>query len=203
MATIVRVVARAVQFKVKGLIVGGPGPAKEGFAKADKLNYQIKILGVYDTGYTDEYGLQELLEKAQDLLREEAAAKERKVLERFMQERVRNGLATYGYENTKEALESGKAGTLILSEDADLFLVKYECSSCKEVVERIEEGQHREAKHSCGGTLQVVEVKDIIDELLEMAEKTGTEVVFVSSESSYGKEFLMGFKGIGALLRYR
>ena len=199
----INMMCQQLQFKVKGLIVGGPGPAKEGFAKADKLNYQIKILGVYDTGYTDEYGLQELLEKAQDLLREEAAAKERKVLERFMQERVRNGLATYGYENTKEALESGKAGTLILSEDADLFLVKYECSSCKEVVERIEEGQHREAKHSCGGTLQVVEVKDIIDELLEMAEKTGTEVVFVSSESSYGKEFLMGFKGIGALLRYR
>ncbi len=199
----INMMCQQLQFKVKGLIVGGPGPAKEGFAKADKLNYQIKILGVYDTGYTDEYGLQELLEKAQDLLREEAAAKERKVLERFMQERVRNGLATYGYENTKEALESGKAGTLILSEDADLFLVKYECSSCKEVVERIEEGQHREAKHSCGGTLQAVEVKDIIEELLDMAEKAGTEIVFVSSESSYGKEFLMGFKGIGALLRYR
>ena len=199
----INMMCQQLQFKVKGLIVGGPGPAKEGFAKADKLNYQIKILGVYDTGYTDEYGLQELLEKAQDLLREEAAAKERKVLERFMQERVRNGLATYGYENTKEVLESGKAGTLILSEDADLFLVKYECSSCKEVVERIEEGQHREAKHSCGGTLQAVEVKDIIEELLDMAEKAGTEIVFVSSESSYGKEFLMGFKGIGALLRYR
>ena len=40
-------------FKIKGLLVGGPGPAKEGFIKGNTLNYQIKILGTYDTGYTD------------------------------------------------------------------------------------------------------------------------------------------------------
>ena len=52
------------EFKLKGVIVGGPGPAKENFVRQNKLHYQIKILGVYDSGYTDETGLNEIVEKA-------------------------------------------------------------------------------------------------------------------------------------------
>ena len=57
--------------------------------------------------------------------------------------------------------------------------------------------------HSCGGVLSIVKVDDAIEELIDLADKKGVETVFVSSESSYGKEFLMGFTGIGALLRYK
>ena len=190
-------------FKLKGLIIGGPGPAKEGFAKSNTLNYQVKMLGMYDTGYTDEYGLHELLDKTHDLLKEEAASIERKILERFMQERVRGGLATFGYENTKSALEKNQVSTLIINEEAEVHVVKYKCNSCNQVFERIEIEGNRETKHECGGTLTIVEARDAVEELVEMAEKSGAEIQFVSSESSYGKEFMMGYKGIGALLRYK
>ncbi len=190
-------------FKLKGLIIGGPGPAKEGFAKSNTLNYQVKMLGMYDTGYTDEYGLHELLDKTHDLLKEEAASMERKILERFMQERVRGGLATFGYENTKSALEKNQVSTLIINEEAEVHVVKYKCNSCNQVFERIEIEGNRETKHECGGTLTIVEARDAVEELVEMAEKSGAEIQFVSSESSYGKEFMMGYKGIGALLRYK
>ncbi len=190
-------------FKLKGLIIGGPGPAKEGFAKSNTLNYQVKMLGMYDTGYTAEYGLHELLDKTHDLLKEEAASMERKILERFMQERVRGGLATFGYENTKSALEKNQVSTLIINEEAEVHVVKYKCNSCNQVFERIEIEGNRETKHECGGTLTIVEARDAVEELVEMAEKSGAEIQFVSSESSYGKEFMMGYKGIGALLRYK
>ncbi len=191
------------QFKIKGLIVGGPGPAKEGFVKANALNYQVKVLGIYDVGYTDEYGLQELIEKAKDLLQEQEASQERRIIEKFISEVSRNGLATYGYENTKKALEANQVSTLIINEDLELNDVKYKCSKCGAEIERIEKGNERLVKHDCGGTLEVVEVKDAIEELIEMADRNGVTTTFVSSESSYGKEFLMGFTGLGALLKYK
>ncbi len=191
------------QFKIKGLIVGGPGPAKEGFVKSNVLNYQIKILGVYDTGYTDEYGLEELVDKAKDLLEEQEASQERRIIEKFIQEVSRGGLAVYGYENTKKALEANQVSTLIINKDLDLYRVKYKCNTCGEEFEKLEVGGHREEKHTCGGTLSIEKEEDAIEELIDIADRQGVETIFVSSESSYGKEFLMGFTGIGALLRYK
>ena len=191
------------QFKLNGVIVGGPGPAKEGFIKGHTLNYQIKILGTYDVGYTDEFGLHELVEKAHDLLKEEEAAKERKVIEHFMQERVRNGLATFGYENTKKALENNQVKTLIISDELELHRVTYKCSSCNKTVETVEIDNARQSKHDCGGNLEVVQAVDIIEELIDKAESLGVDVIFVTSESSYGKEFTIGYHGLGAILRYK
>ncbi len=190
-------------FKIKGVIVGGPGPSKESFIKSNSLNYQIKILGVYDTGYTDEFGLHELVDKAADLLKEQEAFQERKVIERFMQEIVRKALAVYGYEDTKKALLANQANTLILNDALEIEEVTYKCNSCGQPITKVEYGHHREPKHDDGGVLVVAEVKDAIEELIGLADKNGADTVFVSSESSYGREFLMGFKGIGALLRYR
>lgn len=193
------------QFKIKGLIVGGPGPTKEGFAKSNELNYQIKILGMYDTGYTDEYGLSELVEKAAELLAEQEAYQERQVIERFKRELVRGGMAVHGFENTKKAMELNQIDTMIINDELEIHRVKYKCNACNQIFERTEIGAHRETKHDCpgNGTLEILEEHDSVGDLLELADKKGTNVVFVSSESSYGKEFLMGFEGIGAILRYR
>ncbi len=191
------------EFKMKGLIIGGPGPAKENFAKSGVLNYQIKTIGVFDTGYTDEFGLNELLEKAAELLKEQEAGQERKIIERFMQEVSRNGLAVYGYKETKKVLDSNQASVLIINKEVDTYLVKYKCGTCGEQFEALEQGRTRQTKHSCGGNLSVIETIDVGEELVDLAESKGINVQFVSSESSYGKEFLMGFRGIGALLRYK
>jgi peptide chain release factor subunit 1 len=191
------------QNKLKGLIVGGPGPAKENFVRKNKLNYQVKILETYDTGYTDETGLNEILDKAHELLKEQAASQERKILERFKAEVATGGAATYGYEKVKEAIELNKVSTLIVNNEQEIYRVVYECSLCKQRIERIERGSARLPKHEDGGSLAIVEEHDALDELIGMADKIGADTVFVSSESSLGKEFLMGFTGIGALLRYR
>ena len=190
-------------FKIRGVLVGGPGPAKEGFVKSNTLNYQIKILGVYDTGYTDEFGLQEIVDKADDFLKEQEAAKERRVIERFMQERVRRGLAVYGYEETKKALDAKKVETLIIGSELEIHKITYKCSACNSTFDAIEMGSQRQEKHTDGGRLDVLSAEDAIEGLIELAEASGAEIVFVSDESSYGKEFNMGYSGIGAILRYK
>ncbi len=211
--------------KLKGVLLGGPGPAKETFAKHNSLNYQLKILGMYDTGYTDEYGLHEVVEKAADLLKEQEAFQERKILERFMQEMRAGGMTVHGFAATKAALEKNQVATLIISSGID-SIIKRRCSKCAEDVYVImwqREGQsstdlinkklsieknadpEAERTHAKdGGICATVDIGvDRIEELIDLADKTGSDTTFVSSESSYGKEFLMGFTGIGALLRYR
>ncbi len=190
--------------KVTGAIIGGPGPNKENFIKTGKLNYQIKVLGVFDTGYTDEHnGVNELLEKAKELLSQQAIIKERAVMERFMSEVARGGLATFGYEKVRAALDGDNVAKLVISEELELTEVKYRCTNCKEEVTGVEAGNFRQQKHACGGNLEITSQKDVIEDLIEQAEGKGVEMVFVSAESSNGKQLLLGFGGIAAMLRYR
>ena len=191
-------------FKPKGLVVGGPGPAKENFIKSKNLNYQIKILGIFDTGYTDEnMGVNELLEKAKEVLVEQQAIQERKTMERFLNEFAHGNLALSGYEKVKKALMSNNVVKLIISEDAELYNVSYKCSSCNAEFTRLERGNERSTKHECGGTLSITSETDAIEELIEIADKNDVDVSFIASDSQYGKELLLGFGGIAAMLKYK
>ncbi len=191
-------------FKVKGLIVGGPGPSKENFVKANVLNFQIKVIGVFDTGYTDDtQGVAELLEKSREILEEQAAIQERKMMEKFKTEVARNGLAVSGYKDVKKALSSNNASRVLVSEGLELTKVVYKCTKCGEEINAIEEGNNRQTKHNDGGNLDIIKQTDAVEELLDMADQLGIETVFVSDESQYGKELLLGFGGIAAMLKYK
>jgi peptide chain release factor subunit 1 len=190
--------------KLKGLLVGGPGPSKENFVRAKTINYQIKVLGVFDTGYTDESaGVNELLDKAKEVLEEQEAMQERKVMEKFLSEVTRGGLAVSGYEKVKKALESNNIVKLLVSEGIELTRVEYKCSNCGKVIIKIESGNSRMGKHEDGGTLEIISQKDAIEELLDLADSMDIEIIFVNDESQYGKQLLMGFEGIAALLKYK
>jgi peptide chain release factor subunit 1 len=183
------------------VVVGGPGPIKDIFLKAKPFNYQFKILGVIDIGYVDDYGIQELARKAVDLIAEETVIKTKKVYDKFMKEIVKSGLATYGIKEVIEVIENGRAETLLLSDKFAMKRAKLKCKSCGKTEEMIiQEGQ----KYSCGcgGDFEVVEEVDLFDELFDKAEERGIGVEIISSETSEGAQFLKGFKGIGALLKY-
>ncbi|MEM4255251.1 MAG: peptide chain release factor aRF-1 [Candidatus Norongarragalinales archaeon] len=109
------------QKNFKGAIVGGPGPAKENFMKMKPFNYQIKVLGVVDTGYTDEYGLRELLEKASDLIAEQEAIVEKKLLNEFLIEAAKGGLVAWGLEGVRKALDKRQANKFIVTEGLEII----------------------------------------------------------------------------------
>ncbi len=191
-------------YKLKGVVIGGPGPAKENFIKANFFNYQVKVIGVFDTGYTDEVmGINELLEKSRELLEEQAAIIERKIMEKFLGEIARNGLAVYGYENVKKALDRNAVNKLLISEDLELDEVHYKCNTCNAEFTALERDGTRQTKHNCGGNLSILDQKDIIEELIEKADQMGVETLFIAEDSQYGKELIMGFGGIAALLRFK
>ncbi len=104
---------------LKGIIIGGPGVTINDFMGYDYLTGDVKkkVIGTKDLSYTEEFGLQELLDKSEDLLAEEEISFERKVMSRFFEMfRDNPQKVTYGEKETLRALEMNAVDTLLLSE---------------------------------------------------------------------------------------
>lgn len=189
--------------RVKGVIVGGPGPVKENFLREKPFNYQIRVLGVVDTGYTDEYGIQEIIAKSGQLLAEQEAIREKNLVTQFIKEAVSDGLATYGEREVRQAIETKQAERVLLSEGLDYKTALYKCGSCgKEIRLVVKEAEDR-IKCGCGGEARLSEAKDLLDDLEALARERKIPVEIISVNTSEGAQFLHGFTGIGAFLRYK
>lgn len=188
-----------------GIIVGGPGPIKDRFAKEDYLNYQIKnkLLGVKDISYTDEYGLRELAKRAEDLMEQAAVVKERALVEKFFSELQKGGNIVYGFGETNKALEQGTVDTLLISEDLDWFHVKLKCQCGFETEKDLPKDKiGRQVCEKCKKFLEVKETKELVDDLVKKAKSLGTKVEFISTDTREGVQF-KELGGIGGLLRFK
>jgi peptide chain release factor subunit 1 len=104
---------------LKGIIIGGPGVTVGDFLNKDYLTGDLKrkIIGTKDLSYTGDFGLQELLDKCQDLLSDEEVTQEKKTMTRFFKEfRDNPKKITYGEKETLKALKMNAVDTLLISE---------------------------------------------------------------------------------------
>lgn len=64
---------------LKGIIVGGPGPTKYDFIEGGNITNEVKkkIIAIKDLSYTGDFGLQELVDRSQDVLAKEDIASEK------------------------------------------------------------------------------------------------------------------------------
>lgn len=107
---------------LKGIIVGGPGPTKYELVEGDFLtgDVQKKIIGIKDISYTGEFGIQELVDRSDDILAKEELVDEKKIMNAFLEKLGRDpDLVSYGETEVKKALELGAVQTLLLSETLD------------------------------------------------------------------------------------
>lgn len=191
---------------LKGVIVSGPGPVKEDFSKGDYLDYRIKekIIGLINTSYTGETGLNETVERAEDILAEASVTKEKKILERFFGEFAKDsGLAIYGLREVVDALKSGNMELLLVSEAFNKaeVLFRSDCGyESREVVRRPEISGRKCPR--CGGELKAAEEKDVLSEIIKLAESMDTKVELISTDTRMGEQ-LKELGEIAGILRYR
>lgn len=195
--------------ELKGILIGGPGSTKVFFMDRDYLHHELKkkIVDSFDTGYTDEYGLKELMEKAKDRLSGIELMKEKKLLQRFLDEikKPDGGLAVYGEEEVLNALKMGAIDILLVSESMRKRRVKISCQKCDytQEVTTSEEKVSLNGCPECNSSLGVVENLDIIEDLIKIAETYGTTVELISSDSEEGEMFLRAFGGLAGVMRYK
>lgn len=198
---------------LKGILVGGPGPTKQYFVDETYLHYEIqeKIIDIFDTGYTDEFGLKELVSSASETMSNLKISQEKKAMKRFLKEvtKTEKSLAVYGEQQVRKALDMGVVDTLLLSENLRKYRVTLSCPSCDYSEQRtLSEDDLKDFNPpSCptcetSAPMEITEKIDLIDELSDLAEKTGCNVQLISSGSEEGDSLYSAFSGIGGILRY-
>ncbi len=190
---------------VKGVIIGGPGPTKEFFMKMSPFNYQIKVLGVVDTGYTEEFGIREALSKSENILAQQEAVKEKMLVERFIKSVVNEGLATYGEKEVRDAILSHQAESLLLSEELNYNVGIYKCPACGSETKRVYRDKIDDTIQcpNCSSQAKLQSEALLLDDLADLAKQNEISVEIISTNTVEGAQFLTGFGGIGAFLRYK
>jgi len=189
---------------LKGIIIGGPGPLKEKFYEGEFLNYQVqkKVLGIVDTSYLGQQGLEEAVERGQELIKEAALVKERQLLQKFfLHLQKEDGLAVYKIDEVARAIEAGAVEILLISEAFDWAKYKLSCQ-CGFKTEKAGRKEDVFKCPNCGSVLNVQEQEDLAEILAEKVKEMGGSVEIISKDSREGST-LKEIGGIGAILRYR
>ncbi len=190
--------------ELDGILVGGPSPTKDEFLDGGYLHHELqdKVLGKFDVSYTDESGLNDLVDRASDVLADQEIVKDKHEMEEFFENLHTGEEATYGFEATRENLIMGSVDRLLISEDLRKDVVIYDCNGTEEfeVVDR----RHSTPEHDCadGSEATVNGREDVIDHLINIAEQRGTETKFISTDFEKGEQLYDAFGGIAGILRY-
>jgi peptide chain release factor subunit 1 len=167
--------------EMRGLVVAGPGEAKDQLVEMLPPSLKDKLLGSIDLSM--DALPSELMKRVGDA----AGQDDGKDAAIKLKAAILKGLpAAYGAEEVREALLQGRVKTLVL---CDFKVPGMVCRSCRLIPEI-----SQSSCPSCGGHLSH---ENIAEELYELAQRTGADVAVAKDD-----EFLESIGGIGAMLRY-
>lgn len=187
-----------------GIIVSGSGPVKDMFLKGGYLYGSLmqKVIGTVDTSYTGEFGLHETVERGEDLLKESAVVKEKKLLQRFLEGLNKpHGLIVYGVNEVIAALEMGAVDTVIVSEGLEMKEIEYECVAHGLQKKFVFPDKRSQKCGQCQQMMHILGERDVAEAFEERVKSYGTKLMLVSVETREGQQFLY-LGGVGAILRY-
>lgn len=108
--------------KLRGILVGGPGYAKNDFLKGDYIDYRLRekvINFLVDVSSQGEPGLKELVMRASEVIKGHKYVEAVNAIEEFKYHLAKDdGLAFYGVNEVINALNSGMVKTLIVIENS-------------------------------------------------------------------------------------
>ncbi len=199
---------------LRGIIVAGPGPSKYDFREGEYLHYELKkkIVATVDTSYVSENGIDDVLDRTPEILQGVRYLEERQLMQKFLYELGHDtGLAAYGEREIRDYLKKDLVDVLLLSDKLDTMHVTLRCGACAKVEDRLmlpfEFAQLQSCPsanmcRNCNNSALQIEKRDLLDELVEIAENHQTRVEIISGGIEEGQELLKGFSGMAAILKY-
>ena len=166
------------------IVIAGPGNAKNKLIEMLPKNLKDSIVEIIDIDIDDEA---KLMKESISLISEREKHESIQAVQRLKEEILKDGLAVYGVKETLEAVKNGQVELLIIQKDQKV--PGWICENCQ-VVDR----DNKKICPYCGN--QTSEV-DVLEEILEFAERTDAKIEFVDSEE------LIELGYIGAILRYK
>lgn len=194
---------------VKGLILAGSADFKNDLAKSELFDPRLasKIVKIVDISYGGENGFNQAIELSAEALANVKFIQEKKLItEYFDQISQDTGKYCYGIEDTLKALDLGAVETLIVFENLETIRYAYKDYEDKEVIKFAQPGQEDKTysiDKTTGTEMDLLSEQPLIEWLAENYKNYGATLEFITDKSSEGAQFVTGFGGIGALLRYK
>ena len=178
-------VVEALQKKAdKSIIIAGPGNTKNRLIEMLPNELKDKLVDVIDISIDDE---QRLFKESFHLITEKEQKESIKAVTRLKQEILKDGLAIYGLIETLDAVKNGQVDLLVVEKDYKKR--GWICERCQIV----EEGKNKTCPY-CGNKTSEV---DVIEEILEFAQRTDANIEFTDSEE------IANLGHVGAILRFK
>ncbi|MCJ1232767.1 Polypeptide release factor (eRF1) in translation termination [Varicellaria rhodocarpa] len=195
---------------VAGLILAGSADFKNDLNQSDLFDNRLQkaVIKVVDVSYGGENGFNQAIELAAETLSNVKFIQEKKLISKYFEEISQDsGKVCYGVDDTLKALELGAAETLIVFENLDTTRWVLKASDNSEVVlytNKLQEADREQfMDKETGQEMEIVNQGTFLEWLAEKYKDFGATLEFVSDRSSEGNQFVKGFGGIGAILRYK
>jgi peptide chain release factor subunit 1 len=169
--------------RMRGLVVAGPGEAKDQLIEMMPPALKDKVIGSLDISM--ETPSKDLMERGRELSHEEELSREKVLTEKLKEAVLRGHPAAYGLAEVGIALENGRVDCLLISQG--FALPGMICQSCHHI------DSEKETCPTCGGEAAALS----LESLYKLAERMGAEIVLVDDD-----DFLESLGNIGAILRY-
>ncbi|KAH7102384.1 peptide chain release factor eRF1/aRF1 [Auriculariales sp. MPI-PUGE-AT-0066] len=180
---------------ITGLVLAGSADFKNELAQSELLDARLasKIVRVVDISYGGMSGFNQAIELAADALASVKFIQEKRLIQTLFDEISRDSSKyTIGVADTMRALEIGAVDRLLLWDNLDV--VRHVLSDGD--VQFARPGQLVE------GTSGDDEPQNLLEWLTEHYAQYGASLEFVTDTTPEGAQFVRGFGGIAALLRY-
>lgn len=169
--------------RMRGLVVAGPGEAKDQLIEMMPPALKDKVIGSLDISM--EAPSKDLMERGRELSHGEELSREKVLTEKLKEAVLRGHPAAYGLAEVGIALENGRVDCLLISQG--FALPGMICKSCHHI------DSENETCPTCGGEAAALSLESIYN----LAERMGAEIVLVDDDA-----FLESLGNIGAILMY-
>ncbi|KAL2055155.1 hypothetical protein ABVK25_004493 [Lepraria finkii] len=195
---------------VAGLVLAGSADFKNDLNQSDMFDnrLQSKVIKVVDVSYGGENGFNQAIDLAAETLSNVKFIQEKRLINKYFDEiNLDSGKVCYGIDDTLKALEASACETLIVYENLEITRWVLKSSSGSEIIIHTQKGQEANREmfmdKETGQEMDLVDQGSFLEWLAESYKDFGASLEFVSDRSSEGNQFVKGFGGIGAMLRYK
>ncbi len=167
------------------IVIAGPGNAKLAFRNFLPPEIGEKVIDLIDMDFDEAEG--KLVSEAVNIVSEDERKTSEENVRILKGEILKGSLAVYGLKETVRAVRNGQVELLLVSKG---YRVKgWICEKCQAVEQGVED--------RCPYCGSEVSEADIVEEIVEFAERTNTEIEFVEDSP-----ILNELGGVGGLLKF-
>lgn len=193
----------------KGLILAGSADFKTELSKSDLFDLRLlqKVIKIVDVSYGGENGFNQAIELLAETLANVKFVQEKKLLNQYFDEISQDtGRFCYSIDDTLKALDLGACETVIVYENLNILRYTLKDIEGEEVIAHSNPDlpdKSWQLDKKTGTEMEIVKEELFLEWLAENYKSFGANLEFVTDRSSEGAQFVQGFGGIGALLRYK